>query len=50
MYLESNPVGVKFLMETLGICSGEVRPPLYKASKELQEKIKSALMEIKNPA
>ncbi|MGD9328838.1 MAG: 4-hydroxy-tetrahydrodipicolinate synthase [Cyclobacteriaceae bacterium] len=50
MYLESNPVGVKFLMETLGICSGDVRPPLYKASRELQGKIKSALMEIKNPA
>jgi 4-hydroxy-tetrahydrodipicolinate synthase len=50
MYLESNPVGVKFLMETLGICSGEVRPPLYKASSELQEQIKSALLEIKNPA
>lgn len=50
MYVESNPTGVKFLMETMGICSGEVRSPLYKASKELQEKIKSALMEIKNPA
>lgn len=49
MYLEGNPTGVKFLMELLGICSGDVRPPLYKASKELQEKIKSALKEIKNP-
>jgi 4-hydroxy-tetrahydrodipicolinate synthase len=50
MYEESNPTGVKFLMETMGICSGNVRPPLYKASNELQEKIKSALIEIKNPA
>ena len=50
MYVEGNPVGVKFLMETLGICSGDVRPPLYKASSALQEKIKSALLEIKNPA
>jgi len=50
MYLEGNPTGVKFLMELLEICSGDVRPPLYKASKELQEKIKSALEEIKNPA
>jgi 4-hydroxy-tetrahydrodipicolinate synthase len=50
MYTESNPTGVKFLMEHLGICSGDVRPPLYKASSELQEKIKSALVEIKNPA
>ncbi len=50
MYAEGNPTGVKFLMEILGICSGEVRPPLYKASSELQAKIKSALLEIKNPA
>ena len=50
MYTEGNPTGVKFLMEILGICSGEVRPPLYRASSELQEKIKSALLEIKNPA
>lgn len=50
MYMEGNPTGVKYLMELLGICSGDVRPPLYKASQELQEKIKSALKEIKNPA
>lgn len=50
MYMEGNPTGVKYLMELLGICSGDVRPPLYRASQELQEKIKSALKEIKNPA
>ena len=50
MYVEGNPTGVKFLMEILGICSGDVRPPLDKASMALQEKIKSALEEIKNPA
>jgi 4-hydroxy-tetrahydrodipicolinate synthase len=50
MYVEGNPTGVKFLMEVLGICSGDVRPPLDKASKELQEEIKYALKEIKNPA
>ena len=50
MYTEGNPTGVKFLMEILGICSGNVRPPLYRAGSELQEKIKSALLEIKNPA
>jgi len=50
MYVEGNPTGVKFLMEVLGICSGDVRPPLDKASKELQEEIKHALKEIKNPA
>ncbi len=49
MYVEGNPTGVKFLMEVLGICSGDVRPPLDKASKELQEEIKDALKEKKNP-
>lgn len=50
MYVESNPTGVKYLMEVLGICSGDVRLPLDRASNDLQEKIKSALYKIKNPA
>ena len=39
MYEEANPVGVKSLLETLGICSAAVRLPLVKASQGLQSKI-----------
>ncbi len=42
MYEEGNPVGVKFLLNQLGICSPEVRLPLLKASLPLQQKIKAA--------
>lgn len=42
MYEESNPVGVKCLMEHLGICESHVRLPLMKASKELKNRICSA--------
>lgn len=43
MYEEGNPVGVKHLLETLGVCSGFVRQPLLPASKALRQKIASAL-------
>ena len=39
MYEEANPVGIKSLLETLGICKSEVRLPLVKASHGLQAKI-----------
>jgi len=39
MYEEGNPVGVKYLLELLDICSAEVRLPLVKASPALQLKI-----------
>lgn len=42
MYEEGNPVGVKFLLDQLQICSPEVRLPLVKASLPLQQKIKTA--------
>ena len=42
LYEESNPVGVKCLMEHLGICESNVRLPLIKASNELKNKIVSA--------
>ncbi len=44
MYEESNPVGLKFLMNQLGICEDWVRLPLLQASPELQEKIKSNMI------
>ncbi|MBI0397832.1 4-hydroxy-tetrahydrodipicolinate synthase [Cyclobacterium marinum] len=42
MYEESNPVGVKCLMEHLGLCESNVRLPLQKASNELRSRIISA--------
>ena len=42
MYEESNPVGVKCLMEHLGLCESHVRLPLQKASNELRSRIISA--------
>lgn len=50
MYKEGNPTGVKDLMEIMNLCSGWVRPPLTKASKELHEEIVIAYNQIKNPA
>lgn len=42
MYEESNPVGVKCLMETLGLCNDYVRLPLLRASEDLKSRIKLA--------
>jgi 4-hydroxy-tetrahydrodipicolinate synthase len=39
MYEEGNPVGVKFLLQQLGVCSEHVRMPLLSASGKLKEKI-----------
>ncbi len=44
MYEEGNPVGVKYLLETLGVCSGYVRQPLLSASKALRQKIAAAVL------
>lgn len=39
MYEEGNPVGVKYLLQTLNVCDSHVRLPLAKASATLQHKI-----------
>lgn len=39
MYEESNPVGLKAVLENMGICGSEVRLPLAKASPALRRKI-----------
>ena len=39
MYEEGNPVGVKYLLSTMGICGEAVRLPLLKASGKLKAKI-----------
>lgn len=46
MYQESNPVGVKCLLEELGVCESWVRLPLVEASDSLRTQIKQALKAI----
>jgi 4-hydroxy-tetrahydrodipicolinate synthase len=48
MYSEGNPVGVKYLLEVLGVCKSFVRLPLAEASGELQATIKGLASDIKN--
>ncbi|WP_143960649.1 4-hydroxy-tetrahydrodipicolinate synthase [Litoribacter populi] len=46
MYAESNPVGVKNLLMHLGVCGDQVRLPLLRASKELDQKINAAMEKV----
>lgn len=39
VFLESNPIGIKYAMSQLGVCTAKVRLPLTLASSDLQEKI-----------
>jgi 4-hydroxy-tetrahydrodipicolinate synthase len=43
LYEEGNPVGVKSLMQTLGLIADEVRLPLMKASDDLAERQRAVL-------
>ena len=43
MYAESNPVGVKHVLEVFGVCKNYVRMPLLPASDELKTKIQALL-------
>jgi 4-hydroxy-tetrahydrodipicolinate synthase len=43
MYEEGNPVGVKYLLSTLGMMEPAVRLPLLTASGKLQKKIQNLL-------
>lgn len=47
MYEEGNPVGVKSLLQHIGICTDEVRLPLVKASDNLKNRIAEAHNKIK---
>ncbi len=47
MYAEGNPVGVKSLLEVLGVCKSFVRLPLVEASGELQATIKQLAANLK---
>ena len=43
LYEESNPVGVKAVLEDLGVCGCTVRLPLLEASNGLKERIRKVL-------
>ncbi|ARK12438.1 4-hydroxy-tetrahydrodipicolinate synthase [Fibrella sp. ES10-3-2-2] len=45
LYEEGNPVGVKKILEIMGLCSSEVRLPLMKASDDLGERMKVVLQQ-----
>ncbi|MFT4856480.1 MAG: 4-hydroxy-tetrahydrodipicolinate synthase [Algoriphagus sp.] len=46
MYLEGNPVGVKNLLKHIGICGDQVRLPMIKATKGLNNQIKASFDQI----
>ncbi|MBX9853192.1 MAG: 4-hydroxy-tetrahydrodipicolinate synthase [Cytophagaceae bacterium] len=46
LYEESNPVGIKQTLEILGICKGNVRLPLAKASEQLGSKIEKVISSV----
>ena len=46
MYEESNPVGVKHVLNKMGVCTNEVRLPMLSASNELQAKIEEEMTKI----
>jgi 4-hydroxy-tetrahydrodipicolinate synthase len=45
LYEEGNPVGVKGILETLGLISSEVRLPLMRATDELRERQRAVLQQ-----
>ena len=46
MYEESNPVGIKEVLNQMNICGNQVRLPLLKASKALSDKIQKEIASI----
>ncbi len=50
MYEEGNPVGLKQVLQTMGICHNYVRLPLATASENLAAKIRTALAEFQSVA
>lgn len=46
MYEEGNPVGVKYVLQEMGVCSNAVRLPLVPASDALQKKIKALMQKV----
>lgn len=49
LFTETNPIPVKAGMEYLGLCSGELRLPLVKASSECEKKLIASIETFKAP-
>ena len=43
LFIESNPAPVKYAAKILGLCSDEIRLPLVKIRKKIEEEVKKAL-------
>lgn len=43
LFCEVNPIPLKYALMLMGLCSGEIRPPLCEPSDESKEKIRSVL-------
>ena len=50
MFEEGNPAGIKAAMNHLGLCEGDVRLPLTKASSALKDKLYAAIAALEVPA
>lgn len=50
IFLETNPVPVKYAMAALGLCQADVRAPLVEASDTTRRRIDAALAEVGDPA
>ena len=46
LFLEVNPVPIKYAMSYLGLCKNELRPPLFKMKDELAERLKEEINSI----
>jgi len=47
LFLETNPIPIKFAMNHLKLCGGQIRPPLYKLSKKFSDKLTKEISKLK---
>ena len=47
LFLETNPIPIKFAMNHLKLCSGQIRPPLYELSKKFSDKLTKEISKLK---
>ena len=43
LFLDTNPAPLKYAMSLLGLCSGEMRLPMYEVEDDVKEKVRDAL-------
>ena len=47
LFLETNPIPIKFAMNHLKLCGGQIRPPLYELSKKFSDKLTKEFSKLK---